>query len=318
MKIVCAQCNEIFVASRKDKRYCTLKCANRAAGIRRKERGGRRKTVVAKECKHCGKSFKRKSIRFKYCSDECRYQFTLPANAASARKKVRKRHAETPLKNCEVCNETFKPSMRSHKSIVCGEKCRKKYKTDAKKKYYEQNKKRLNEDNKKRHLQRMQDPENKRQHNEKSRLRRLANPVMVECVVCNEVFQRIRGAKTCGDVCSRQNEINQYQKRESRITNRLGRGLRRSFKGIISKWTWEVLDFTREEFVERFEFLFVDGMSWDNMSEWHIDHIRPIASFKQMDDINSEDFKECWALNNLQPLWASDNMSKGAKWDGSA
>jgi len=21
-------------------------------------------------------------------------------------------------------------------------------------------------------------------------------------------------------------------------------------------------------------------------------------------------------LNNLQPLWAADNMSKGAKWDG--
>ena len=29
-----------------------------------------------------------------------------------------------------------------------------------------------------------------------------------------------------------------------------------------------------------------------------------------------ESFKECWALENLQPLWASENISKGSKWKG--
>ena len=73
-----------------------------------------------------------------------------------------------------------------------------------------------------------------------------------------------------------------------------------------------------EELLAHFESLFTDDMSWDNMGEWHIDHIRPKASFnqEQLADPTSEDFKKCWALNNLQPLWAKDNHSKGAKWDG--
>ncbi len=55
--------------------------------------------------------------------------------------------------------------------------------------------------------------------------------------------------------------------------------------------------------------------SWDNMDDWHIDHIRPVSSFN-FTTTDCEDFKKCWALNNLQPLWAKDNMSKGDKWDG--
>jgi len=35
-----------------------------------------------------------------------------------------------------------------------------------------------------------------------------------------------------------------------------------------------------------------------------------------LSDPNSEDFKKCWALNNLQPLWAKDNLNKRDKWDG--
>lgn len=27
------------------------------------------------------------------------------------------------------------------------------------------------------------------------------------------------------------------------------------------------------------------------------------------------EFRECWALSNLQPLWAKDNMSKHARTD---
>jgi len=63
------------------------------------------------------------------------------------------------------------------------------------------------------------------------------------------------------------------------------------------------------------ESLFTDGMSWDNIGEWHIDHIRPVSSF-DFDSTDHPDFKKCWALDNLQPLWAKDNLSKGAKWDG--
>ena len=53
---------------------------------------------------------------------------------------------------------------------------------------------------------------------------------------------------------------------------------------------------------------FVDGMSWENMSEWHIDHIVPLASAQ-----TEEELAGLCHYTNLQPLWASDNLSKGAK-----
>ena len=56
---------------------------------------------------------------------------------------------------------------------------------------------------------------------------------------------------------------------------------------------------------------FVDGMSWDNHGEWHIDHIRPCASFDLTDP---EQQKECFNYKNLQPLWAKDNLSKGDRF----
>ena len=87
-------------------------------------------------------------------------------------------------------------------------------------------------------------------------------------------------------------------------------------KGIKkTNQTFSLLGYTKYELKEHLESQFTDGMSWDNMSAWHIDHIRPVASFNY-DSTDHPDFKKCWALNNLQPLWASDNCSKGAKWDG--
>lgn len=53
---------------------------------------------------------------------------------------------------------------------------------------------------------------------------------------------------------------------------------------------------------------FTDGMSWDNYGSWHIDHIIPLASAKTEKDV----LKLCH-YTNLQPLWAVDNMRKGAK-----
>ena len=79
--------------------------------------------------------------------------------------------------------------------------------------------------------------------------------------------------------------------------------------------TYGGTDYTPEELKEHLESQFTDGMSWDNMKDWHIDHIRPVSSFN-FTTTECEDFKKCWALNNLQPLWSKDNLSKGNKWDG--
>lgn len=56
---------------------------------------------------------------------------------------------------------------------------------------------------------------------------------------------------------------------------------------------------------------FRPGMSWENHGKWHIDHVRPCASFDLTDP---EQQRRCFHFSNLQPLWAFENHVKGAKW----
>ena len=62
---------------------------------------------------------------------------------------------------------------------------------------------------------------------------------------------------------------------------------------------------------------FKPGMTWTNYGRngWHIDHIKPCASF---DLSNPKQQKQCFRYTNLQPLWAFDNLSKGSKWEAIA
>jgi predicted Zn-ribbon and HTH transcriptional regulator len=58
---------------------------------------------------------------------------------------------------------------------------------------------------------------------------------------------------------------------------------------------------------------FQPGMNWGNYGRkdgWHMDHILPFAGF---DLNNSEEVKLVCHYTNLQPLWAHDNLVKGAK-----
>jgi hypothetical protein len=55
---------------------------------------------------------------------------------------------------------------------------------------------------------------------------------------------------------------------------------------------------------------FQPGMGWHNYGQWHIDHIRPCASFDLTDPAQQ---RECFHFQNLQPLWAKDNIRKGTK-----
>lgn len=98
----------------------------------------------------------------------------------------------------------------------------------------------------------------------------------------------------------------------NRIGPRLRAILRQRGNGFpIPIGAMRYLPYSVEELIAHLERKFLPEMGWHNVSEWEIDHIRPVSSFAytSSDDIG---FKDCWALDNLQPLWASDNRRKGA------
>lgn len=67
---------------------------------------------------------------------------------------------------------------------------------------------------------------------------------------------------------------------------------------------------TISELRQHLEARFQPGMSWQNHGEWHIDHIRPLASFDLSD--RAQLLQACH-YTNLQPLWAVDNLKKGTQ-----
>jgi hypothetical protein len=82
--------------------------------------------------------------------------------------------------------------------------------------------------------------------------------------------------------------------------------------------TQELTGCSWEEARQHFESQFLPGMTWDNhgIHGWHIDHIRPCASFDDLSD--PEQQKQCFHFTNLQPLWAKDNWAKSDKWEAAA
>ena len=81
---------------------------------------------------------------------------------------------------------------------------------------------------------------------------------------------------------------------------------------IKTQGTMELLGCSGEQLKEHLEKQFQPGMTHDNYGEWHIDHIKPIVSFDLSDP---EQEQECFHYTNLQPLWAWENISKGAKYE---
>jgi len=76
---------------------------------------------------------------------------------------------------------------------------------------------------------------------------------------------------------------------------------------------WEdLVGYTKEELFKHLENQFDQSMTWENYgTKWHIDHIKPLSWFSY-----ETQFKEAWDLNNLQPMIAEENLSKGNRYEG--
>lgn len=117
-------------------------------------------------------------------------------------------------------------------------------------------------------------------------------------------------------------KVRRYEKWKNKFKNdplfALKKRLRTLIRGSFRKSgytnftmkTESIVGISYNEFKIYMESKFVDGMSWDNKNEWHIDHIIPLSSGKSEDELIALSH-----YTNLQPLWAMDNLKKGARVD---
>ncbi len=102
---------------------------------------------------------------------------------------------------------------------------------------------------------------------------------------------------------------------KGKLNHAISNGIRKSLHVGKGGRHWEdLIGYTVEQLKRHLEKQFSPGMTWDKYlkGEIHVDHISPISAFN-FETSDNIDFKRCWALKNLRPLWARENISKGAK-----
>lgn len=99
----------------------------------------------------------------------------------------------------------------------------------------------------------------------------------------------------------------------SLLNKRMSTGIRLSLKGGKKNRSWvSLVPYSFDQLKRHLERQFVPGMGWNNMDEWHIDHVIPVKLFSLSGHADHE-FAACWALTNLRPLWKTENQIKHAK-----
>jgi len=94
------------------------------------------------------------------------------------------------------------------------------------------------------------------------------------------------------------------------IHGRMKHAVRRMVLEKKSNRKWEdLVGYNASDLANHLESLFKEGMSFSNYGKWHIDHIIPVSVFR-FTMYSDAEFKICWSLKNLQPLWASENIAK--------
>lgn len=111
----------------------------------------------------------------------------------------------------------------------------------------------------------------------------------------------------------RRAEAKMNEKPRRRLSRNISCMINKSLNGSKDGRHWETLvGYTIDQLRNHLEKQFKPGMTWENRSQWHIDHIIPLSAhnFQSPEDI---DFKRAWSLKNLQPMWAKENIKKSNK-----
>jgi len=182
-----------------------------------------------------------------------------------------------------------------------------------KREYYIKNKDKINERNKK------YDKNNKEKNLQRHRKYYICNK---EKLTVRYKEYRLNNKEKIKEYrINNREKLNTYQKNrmKSYLIFKIKRNLRTRINRLLngntkSAKTIKLLGCSVEFLKNYLEQQFIEGMAWDNHSVhgWHIDHIKPCASF---DLSKPEEQSKCFHYSNLQPLWAEDNLKKGSLYE---
>jgi hypothetical protein len=96
---------------------------------------------------------------------------------------------------------------------------------------------------------------------------------------------------------------------KKRVMSRIQSAMKR--QSVNTRGSFRYVGCCAERLRAHIESQFSEGMGWHNYGKWHIDHIKPCALF---DLSRKDEAMKCFHWTNLQPLWATDNLRKGAKY----
>jgi hypothetical protein len=156
---------------------------------------------------------------------------------------------------------------------------------------------------------RIRDKKYKDEHKEELKIKRqLYRAEHLEVCLANEAKRRRDHPERSWDYYKKRREADALFKLKCNL-----RGL--IYSSIVTRGgyskdthTHEILGCSFEEFMVHIETQFVDGMTWDNYSEWEYDHIYPLSLALDRDHLIQLNH-----YTNFQPLWAEDNRKKGNK-----
>ena len=309
-KLVCKSCDKKFTFQNITSipKHCSYRCQRDYRNKRKRERAALKVFNVKLNCKFCNKQFQKPNIiRNLYCSKSCSHQMALK------RDRIRKKHLlNTNPKFKEHYNNVRKAwlSKNKDKIKVYSKKAQSKESYKIKRKLYLKIYESKPE-NKQRRLLWSKEWHKRDYVKAKKKAYKLKNKDHIK-KQSKEYSQRPEIKERARNLIRERLKNDPIFILKSRLRTRFYQYIKR---GLAKKKvnTSKLIGCDWLYLKNHLEKQFKQGMNWKNFGKWHIDHIKPMAHFNLL---NVNDQYKCCNYKNLQPLWATENLSKGARYIG--
>lgn len=142
---------------------------------------------------------------------------------------------------------------------------------------------------------------------ERTRRWRNENPEVARAMDRKRIRRFTDARRISARLYAQKRRLNPVYVAGARIRSRIHNAFKR-IQSSKSQRTEAIIGISLPDFLAHIERQFLKGMTWENRSEWHIDHIIPLATAKTEEDVIRLNH-----YTNLRPLWAKDNLAKSDK-----